>query len=155
MRMLARTAFAVLICLCLAPSSGQAQATTWWSNEEIDDWITAMEDAMSLADWAGDNECADAFQDAAGGLGNAKVGTTPGLTDPDTGDEVNGLWTNWIWPWANRIRINPASDDFARTVFHESLHEASYGHDDIYRLAGTPGGGMDGECRFYLNEPQT
>ena len=72
MRMLARTASAVLVGLCLAPSSGQAQETTWWTNQEIDDWITAMESALSLADFEGDTTCVEAFSDAAGGLGSAK-----------------------------------------------------------------------------------
>ena len=155
MRMLARTASAALVCLCLAPASGQAQETTWWTNDEIDDWIESMENALSLADFAGDTVCAPAFSAAAGGLRTAKVGTTPGLSYE--GDEVNGLWTPRripFWPFRNTIEINPASDDFARTVFHEALHEAGgYSHDEIYRLAGRPGVG-GGECRSYLTEPQ-
>ncbi len=152
MRGLARTACAVLICLCLAPSPGQGQATEWWTNEEINDWIEAMEGAVSLADFAGDTTCAQAFSDAAGGLGSAQIGTTPGLTY--RGREVNGLWSSLTWPFRNRIRINSASDDLGRTVFHEALNEADYIHGDIYRLAGRPGG-AGGECRNYLSDPRT
>ena len=154
MRMLARTASAALVCLCLAPASGQAQETTWWTNQEIDDWIESMEDALSLADFAGDTVCSQAFSDAAGGLRTARVGTTPGLTYG--GDPVNGLWTPRripFWPFRNTIEINPAADDFARTVFHEALHQAGYDHRDIEK---TSGGGLtgDGPCRSYLTEPQ-
>ena len=110
-----------------------------------------MESALSLADFEGDTTCVEAFSDAAGGLGSARVGTTPGLSYE--GAEVNGLWSPWIWPFRNRIRINPASDDFGRTIFHEALHEAGYDDDEIYPLAGRPGRG-GGEFRHYLHEPQ-
>ena len=103
-----------------------------------------MESAQNIAELAGDIACSQAFSDAGDGLDGAKVGTTPGLTY--RGRSVNGLWGPRIWPWRNTIQINPASDDFTRTVFHEALHEEGYSHNEIYPLAGRPGGAAGPSC---------
>ena len=56
MRLLGPTAWAVLIGLSVAPSSGHAQETQWWTDEEIAAWIDSMEDAIGLADFVDEGD---------------------------------------------------------------------------------------------------